>query len=209
MFQILTICSANVCRSPLAAAALASRDVIRRGDRIQVSSAGLWAAEGPAMCAVAARWAGLQQDDAAGHQARPVTRGMISQSGLILVAERRHRAAIATAIPDAAVRTFTFREAAALCVVAGQVGSGADAERQDAGALGDLVRRMNAARGTVAYPDSLVVPRRGLRRVQKINALDIPDSHEPPLVNHNLVMPEVLASIAAVTRAIERVLERV
>jgi hypothetical protein len=54
-----------------------------------------------------------------------------------------------------------------------------------------------------------VVPRRGLRRVQKINALDIPDSHESPLVNHNLVMPEVLASMAAVTRAIERVLERV
>jgi protein-tyrosine phosphatase len=189
MFEILTVCSANVCRSPLAAAALASNDLLRARPEVSVSSAGMWATDGATMCADAASHL---SDQPASHRARAVDPGIIRRAGLILVAERRHRAAIVTAVPDASSKTFTLREAAALCSAVCAFES-----------LNDLVRRMNAARGTIAYPDPLVLPRRGFRRAQ-VDALDIPDSHAPPFVRHGVVLAEVVTSVTAISHAMCR-----
>ncbi|MFC7432500.1 MULTISPECIES: low molecular weight phosphatase family protein [unclassified Agrococcus] len=106
-FRMLVVCTGNVCRSPLAAAAL------RRGlatDAVEVASAGLGAQEGaPVDAAVRAeaRRLGLDVD---AHRAHLLRAEDAAASDLVIVATRRQRSVVVDLVPAAIQRTFTLLE---------------------------------------------------------------------------------------------------
>jgi protein-tyrosine phosphatase len=115
-FELLFVCTGNICRSPmaerLAAAALATR-LGAEASRVVVHSAGTWGHEGSPMEPFALETLarlGLDTAPSAAFRARELTTEMVESADLVLAASREHRAAVATLVPRAAVRTFTFRE---------------------------------------------------------------------------------------------------
>ena len=111
--RILLVCTANECRSPYAGAVLHS--LLREGgaNGVDITTAGTHVRPGLPMCDDAAqRLPDLEAK--ATHRARNLVAEDVESASLILVAERRHRAAIVRISPTASARTFTLLEAAAL-----------------------------------------------------------------------------------------------
>lgn len=112
--QILTVCSANICRSPLAEyvlrAKLAPLDV-----PVAVSSAGVSAFSGspmePAARALATHWGATETDQ---HSSQPVTQALVNDAALILTATTGHAATLKNAVRGAATRIFAIREFGAI-----------------------------------------------------------------------------------------------
>lgn len=108
--RILTVCTANVCRSPLAMLSL--RDGLD-DPAVEVHSCGL-APQGDAICSRVQRlrtdawW----QDHAAAHEPTSISTDAIDGAHLILVASVGIRGEVAKIAPKARHRTFTLREAA-------------------------------------------------------------------------------------------------
>lgn len=115
--RILSVCTANVCRSPLVAALLADR---LDPARYEVESAGVRAAPGRPIdrdSALQLLHRGLPIPTTT---ARQLTSEMLAQADLILTATKAHRAEVLELHPRALRRTFTVREFAALvALVAG------------------------------------------------------------------------------------------
>ncbi len=91
MYRILIVCTGNICRSPMAEGIL-KRLVRRHGleDRIEVRSAGTWAADAAAAteCAVtAANRSGILIGD---HRSRALLKAIVRESDLILAMEPVH-----------------------------------------------------------------------------------------------------------------------
>lgn len=112
---ILLVCSANICRSPLAEL------LLRRGlgdsPGVRIESAGVHARTGSAMCALAAEQlaaGGRRPDGAASHRSRPLTRGLLDEATLILAMARDVRSEIVGMAPQVRDRVYTMREAAYL-----------------------------------------------------------------------------------------------
>jgi protein-tyrosine phosphatase len=107
MTGVLVLCTANICRSPMAAVLLA-RDLCARG-AVSVRSAGMIGdGEAPAPLAVSAMadW-GL---DISAHRSRRVQGGDLAAADLTLAMARAHlRHAVVTA-PDVWPRAFTLKE---------------------------------------------------------------------------------------------------
>lgn len=110
--MILTVCTANICRSPMAAAllghALAAEDEPLKS--IRVGSAGVAARRGdpPSENSVAAlRKAGL---DISGHRSQPLTSDLVQKADLILCMTEAHRAMILLGSRPPTDRVFLFRE---------------------------------------------------------------------------------------------------
>lgn len=149
MPEVLVVCTANICRSPLAAVLLDSylRTHLPPGVSVAVTSAGVRAREGHAatdhMVTIAQDW-GL---DLHAHQSRAVTAERAAAADLVITMERAHRDAIARLAPGLAERTFTLPELAAL---AEQVAP--DSAQVPAG-LPALVRRLHGARARVWAAD--------------------------------------------------------
>jgi protein-tyrosine phosphatase len=105
---ILVLCTANVCRSPLAAAMLA-RGLAAVGARVGVRSAGMLSDGDPVLPEVAAVMAerGLGNG---GHRSRLVGAADLAGAGLVLgMARLNVRHAVVT-LPAAWPRTFTLKE---------------------------------------------------------------------------------------------------
>lgn len=109
---ILVVCTANVCRSPMAALVLRAG----LGPTVAVSSAGIRAEEGAAICALVASRRGEPGwgAEAEEHRARRVTPEMVEGAGLVLAASREIRGELVRLAPRARARTFTMKEAARL-----------------------------------------------------------------------------------------------
>ncbi|MEL4320069.1 low molecular weight phosphatase family protein [Leifsonia sp. YIM 134122] len=111
--SILTVCSGNICRSPLA------EQLLRQGlagvADATVTSAGTIAMVGSPMApqsqVLAARYGAT---DAAAHVARQLTAEQIVEADLVLALSRDHRRAIVEMVPSAVRKTFTLREFARL-----------------------------------------------------------------------------------------------
>lgn len=109
-FRILTVCTGNICRSPLAEQLLRSR-LAPLG--IAVESAGVSALVGVGMPDPARAIASqLGVPDADTHVARQVTVDMIRSADLVLAMAREHRRALVELTPAATRKTFTIRELA-------------------------------------------------------------------------------------------------
>ncbi|PZU38458.1 MAG: low molecular weight phosphatase family protein [Microbacterium sp.] len=146
MLEVLTVCTGNVARSPLAELVLRART----GGSIQVHSAGTRALIDYPMPAEAGSLAvahGAPPAEAQAHRGRRLTEGMLRSPDLILAMAREHRRAIVELAPARLRSTFTVREFARLSVHA----SAADL----AAAIGDASDPAERARRAVAHVASL------------------------------------------------------
>lgn len=111
---ILTVCTGNICRSPLAEAVLASRlaDL-----QLRVHSAGTQALLGSGMPDEARALAernGVTPARAGAHRARLITESLLRDADLVLAMAAAHSAAVVQLAPRRLHRTFTLREFARL-----------------------------------------------------------------------------------------------
>ncbi len=111
-FTILTVCTGNICRSPLA------EQLLRLGltdwPSVHVSSAGTSALAGEAMPEQAAALSRQHGGDPSAHQPRELTEQQLLDADLVFAMSREHRRAIAELAPRAVKYTFTLREFARL-----------------------------------------------------------------------------------------------
>ncbi len=140
MIEILTVCTGNVCRSPLAATMLATR--LADLD-VRVTSAGTYGLQGEPMTDDTKRLAselGVDVDLVGAHRATYLTEAQLVAPDLILAMSREHRRRIVELNPARLRSTLTVREFARL---AAEV---PDADIvQAAAAAGDDSARLRAA----------------------------------------------------------------
>lgn len=108
--RILTVCTGNICRSPLAAQLLNSR-LAPVG--VEVASAGTHGLVDEPMTPDAARLAaelGIAEADSAAHRARWLNETHLDDVDLVLAMTREHRAAAVTLAPARTRAAFTVRE---------------------------------------------------------------------------------------------------
>jgi len=111
-FRILVVCSANVCRSPVASEILAREFAASDpAGLVEVTSRGVWAQDGESVCALAVEQAGF---GSLAHQAARLTPADVQVADLILTAELAHRGEVVRMDAAARRRTFTLLEAATL-----------------------------------------------------------------------------------------------
>lgn len=82
----------------------------RLGSGWEVVSAGTAALPGAAASPPALQAMAERRHDLGRHRARPLTRDLVEQAGLVLTMTRAHREAVLGLVPSAADRTFTLRE---------------------------------------------------------------------------------------------------
>ena len=110
-FDLLFVCTGNICRSPTAHLLAAARLPV---GHFRVHSAGTYGLAGYPIEPNAAR---LLVDRGIGCDEFRATRldaGLIDAADLILTATREHRTAVVTTAPEALRKTFTMREFARL-----------------------------------------------------------------------------------------------
>lgn len=139
------VCTANICRSPMAERLTRARLV---GTGITVASAGVAAEDGRPMSPDvkgALTDAGL---DTAAFASRRLDADQVERASVVLVAERAHRPAVVAQVPSAVGRTFTIREFGR-CIEASDTSaiSGTPADR-----LAALVGVAAALRGALPPP---------------------------------------------------------
>ncbi|HWG62270.1 MAG TPA: hypothetical protein VG253_11205 [Streptosporangiaceae bacterium] len=117
MTDILVLCTANICRSPMAAALL-SRRLAAAGSDFTVRSAGMLAegAESPAEVVAAMATYGI---DVSGHHSRLVTAGDLSRADLIVGMTRVHVRHAVVLAPQIWPRAFTLKELVRRAQIAG------------------------------------------------------------------------------------------
>lgn len=159
-FRILTVCTGNVCRSPLAEQLLRAR---LNPSIVTVKSAGVSALVGVGMPEPALEWANrLGVTDAASHVAQQVTVELIRGADLVLAMSRDHRRALVELTPAATRKTFTIRELAHIAAgisddeLRAEVAGSTDAVQALRGAV-DLASALRGVVEPVASPDDLDV----------------------------------------------------
>ena len=189
--RILYVCTANICRSPSAAALLADAQV----PGVEVSSAGTMATAGAPGCSVAPALAGRYEQ----HRSQALTPDLLARADLVLTAAREHQRVVLELAPAARPRTFTIRQAGRLAqwlLDAGMV----EAARGD-GVYEDgdprrfvaplpageqrtawLVAELDAARGMAPAPAAAGPPPGRWRRRKSEDELQHPDDVGDPHV---------------------------
>ncbi|TFC61646.1 low molecular weight phosphatase family protein [Cryobacterium sp. TMB1-7] len=154
-FTILTVCSGNICRSPLAEQLL--RVGLAPWPEVTLGSAGTIGLAGHAMPHKAADLSRHYGGDPTAHVARVLTAEHLSEADLVFAMSREHRRAIVELLPRAIRYTFTIREFARL------INGVTDEDLDEAAALQlhDVVGRFStlvglaaSQRGGVKPPDS-------------------------------------------------------
>ncbi|MFK3676437.1 low molecular weight phosphatase family protein [Microbacterium sp. NPDC090218] len=137
---ILTVCTGNICRSPMAEVLLRAR---LEPLGVRAHSAGTHALIGHAMTEPAqdlAVEAGARAEDAAAHRARYLREPLLRDADLVLTMARSHSAHAIRMMPNRVRRTFTAREFARLSVAVD-----ADTARAAAESAGQAPRARFAA----------------------------------------------------------------
>ena len=108
--RILTVCTGNICRSPVAERMLqAGLDAVRPGTFL-VGSAGTQAVVGAPVQPISARIIESRGGSPDGFAARQLTPGMLRGTDIILTMTAGHRSDVVRLAPSALKRTFTIRE---------------------------------------------------------------------------------------------------
>jgi protein-tyrosine phosphatase len=110
-FRVLFVCTGNICRSPMAEYLLRARAANRGLDWVRTESAGVAARPDLPIQPHALTFLGKNAVSGADtFRSRPLTRELVADADLLLVAERAHRERIASLVETAWPRTFTVLE---------------------------------------------------------------------------------------------------
>ena len=111
MINILVVCTANICRSPMGAALLRGK-IGRRdlSDAWQVQSTGTWASYGSPASEFSVLEMSERGLDIADHRSQPITDELLRNANVVLVMARNHRDAISAEFPMHAEKVFLFSE---------------------------------------------------------------------------------------------------
>jgi protein-tyrosine-phosphatase len=112
MPHILFICTANICRSPVAEGLLRRRLEDEGLADWTVSSAGTWAQLRRGAASTSVELLAGRDIDISDHRAREVTRQAVEAADLILCMEAGHAEALRVEFPEAAERIFLLSEMA-------------------------------------------------------------------------------------------------
>lgn len=112
-FRVLTVCTANQCRSPLAEHLLRA-EFDERGLGWKVASAGTSAEPGIPVYPPVLDYLAGRGIDASGHRSRPITEELVASADLILTAGTEHRSIVASRFPEAVGRVYTLKQFARL-----------------------------------------------------------------------------------------------
>jgi protein-tyrosine phosphatase len=140
MTEVLVLCTANICRSPMAAALLA-RELASRDVPALVRSAGTLGSGTPPPGEVVTVMAGYGLD-VTGHRGRELTASELARADLVLAMAREHLRHAVVMVPDAWPRAFTIRELARRGDPAGP--------REPAETLAGWLARVHAGRSRLA-----------------------------------------------------------
>ncbi|MDR1264296.1 MAG: hypothetical protein LBK42_01685 [Propionibacteriaceae bacterium] len=192
-FRIITVCTGNICRSPMAEAML--RHYLTGLDDYQVTSAGTRAVVGAGMTLESrAVLEGLGLEDDPPHVARQLTEAMLRQADLILALTRSHRREAVQLDPSATGRAFTLRQ---FGCVAGQIGP------DD---LAAAARRLAARQRAVGQPPNLhpgrvataaVAAASGTFPVSDPAEFDVEDPYGQPLAVYAATAVRILPAVEA------------
>ena len=111
-FSILTVCSGNICRSPLAEQLLQAGLVSL--PQVQLASAGTIGLTGQGMPEQAADLSRHFGGDPSAHVAQELTEQHVQSADLVFAMSREHRRTIVELVPRGIRYTFTIREFARL-----------------------------------------------------------------------------------------------
>jgi len=109
MPSILFVCTANICRSPLAMV-LFREKVGLDVDNWRVESAGTWAYDGSPAAEMVRQVLSERGLDISDHRSRMVTKELLSNFDLILTMEQGHMEALKAEFPDLANRVYMLSE---------------------------------------------------------------------------------------------------
>ena len=110
MPQILIVCTANICRSPVVAALLTQRLEEKGFSDWQVNSAGTWAVLSRGAARFSIQLMAEQGIDISDHRAKMINEALIAQSDLVLCMELGHVEALQIEFSDYQNRIFTLSE---------------------------------------------------------------------------------------------------
>lgn len=145
-FRILTVCTGNICRSPMAERLLQSGFNQRAPGSFIVESAGTRALVGSPIdqqIANSIRALGGRTED---FSARQLTTNILQQHDLVIALSREHRSSIVQLAPSMLKKTFTLREIARLLPSIKPSGHSLDADRWRA-MLPQAIRARSAQTG--------------------------------------------------------------
>ncbi|GAA5205029.1 low molecular weight phosphatase family protein [Microbacterium kyungheense] len=145
MFEILAVCTGNICRSPLAEQLLRLRLSDLRPRVASAGTRGLPAAQMTPEAAHIAVALGVPSSETLAHRSRWLTEQHLTSPDLILTMTRDHRRAVAELAPSRLRSTFTVREFARLAQAAP-----ADELRAAASTAPDDSARVRAVAAVVA-----------------------------------------------------------
>src|SRR5512139_3663322 len=111
MPSILIVCTANICRSPMAEAILKSL-VAKRPDADQwhIESAGTWARDGAPAALLSQYVVHEMGMDISKHRSKRVTRGLLRRFDLILAMERQQKEGLVLQFEPFADRIYMLSE---------------------------------------------------------------------------------------------------
>jgi protein-tyrosine-phosphatase len=110
MPKILIVCTANICRSPVAEALLRERLAAQEPDAWQISSAGTWASDGQPAARYSIELMDEQEIDISGHRSRPVSKALLREADLVLTMEEGHAEALKVEFPRHTGKIFLLTE---------------------------------------------------------------------------------------------------
>lgn len=196
-YTVLAVCSANICRSPLA---LITLDNAFLGQsfhhQITLRSRGENPEPGRPVCDQALQTAhrhGLRTRLVDAHQAAALEVGELGTADLILAADRWVRSRVVKLDPRAAERTFTFREAAALARTVT-----ADPRVEEPRDLAGFAAALHDSRGLTDLP-GMERPRMLPWRL-RVHAYDVPDAHVERHVSHRAVFHTLVPAVQELAR---------
>jgi protein-tyrosine phosphatase len=111
MKTILVACTANICRSPMAAAILRRRLAeLGLEDEIEVISAGVWAEDGHSASPNAILTLAGRGMDVAGHRSQLLTPALLARADIVLVMEEAHRRSLFYLAPQHLGKVYLLTE---------------------------------------------------------------------------------------------------
>lgn len=158
-FRVLTVCTGNICRSPMAERLLQNELNLVAPGVFEVASAGTAALVGSSMEAHIEDYVRGLGASPEGFAARQLTREILDRQDLVLALTREHRSRIVELHPGLLKRTFTLRELARVLPHVDGTSEVHPGERWER-AIPLALRARTLHRATAAEDDDVVDPYR-------------------------------------------------